>query len=112
VHERLTLTGAEGRLQADLLHFTDPSLFHYFEKFNRYTTLAADEMNAGAARPGMVGLIARPAWTFFRMYVVKRGFLDGMYGFILCLNSAFYVFTKHAKWWERVSKRTSQGART
>jgi len=47
VHEQLILHGATGHLHNDLLHFTDPSLYHYFEKFNRYTSLAAEDMNAG-----------------------------------------------------------------
>jgi len=100
VHERLGLNGKEGRLQSDLLHFTDPSLFHYFEKFNRYTSLAAHELAQGSSRPGASHLLLRPLWTFFRMYFIRLGFLDGAHGFILCANSAFYVFTKYAKWWE------------
>jgi hypothetical protein len=34
------------------------------------------------------------------MYILKRGFLDGMQGFILCVVSSAYVFTKYAKLWE------------
>ena len=43
VHEQLVVEGEIGRLKFDLLHFTDPNLFHYFEKFNRYSSLAAEE---------------------------------------------------------------------
>ncbi len=101
VHERLALKGREGMLQSDLLHYTDPSLFHYFEKFNRYTSLAADEFAGSGSRPGASHLLGRPIWTFVRMYFLRGGFLDGVHGFILCANSAFYVFTKYAKSWER-----------
>lgn len=109
VHERLTLRGKEGKLKTDLLHFTDPSLFHYFEKFNRYTSLAADDRTDHGWRPGAGDLLLRPLWTFFRMYVFKLGFLDGVHGFILCSNSAFYVFTKYAKSWERTKETSSRG---
>ena len=34
-----------------------------------------------------------------KMYVLKRGFLDGLPGLILCGLSACYVFTKYAKLW-------------
>jgi hypothetical protein len=34
------------------------------------------------------------------MFFIKRGFLDGIQGFILAVFSAAYVFTKYAKLWE------------
>jgi hypothetical protein len=71
VHERFEFEGAIGRLRSDLLHYTDPNLWHYLEKFNRYTTLAADEMMEKQTKFGVSQLIVRPAWVFVRMYVVK-----------------------------------------
>ncbi len=101
VHERLVVEGKEGMLHSDLLHYTDPTLKGYFEKFNKYTSLASDEL-AGEGREFDIGQITiRPVWTFFRMYVLRLGFLDGIQGFILCVLSACYVFTKYAKLWER-----------
>ncbi|MEX0602590.1 MAG: glycosyltransferase family 2 protein, partial [Bacteroidota bacterium] len=101
VHERLHIDGTVRRLKADLLHFTDPTLHHYFEKLNRYTGLASDELIATGKRFAIHQLLIRPPWTFLKMYVLKLGFLDGIPGFILCVLSACYVFTKYAKLWER-----------
>jgi len=100
VHERLEVDGQIGRLKSDLLHFTDPNLFHYFEKFNRYTSLAAEELLGQRRKFRFTQLLLRPAWVFIRMYIVRRGFLDGIQGFILSLLSSFYVFVKYAKLWE------------
>ena len=100
VHEKLEIDGKVEKLRSDLLHYTDPNLRHYFEKFNRYTTLAAEELSGGGARFGVGQLVFRPAWVFVRMYFVKLGFLDGIQGFILSVLSACYVFTKYAKLWE------------
>jgi glycosyltransferase involved in cell wall biosynthesis len=100
VHEALTINGNVGELKHDLIHHTDPNLFHYFEKFNRYTSLSAEELFAEGNRASVVHMIVRPWWTFIRMYLLKRGFLDGIQGFILCMLSAAYVFTKYAKLWE------------
>lgn len=100
VHERLEIEAEVGRLRSDLLHFTDPNLWHYFDKFNRYTSLAADELLARGGRYRLSQLIVNPIWVFFRMYFLKMGFLDGVQGFILCALSACYVFTKYAKFWE------------
>ncbi len=100
VHEQIVVDGAVGRLQNDLLHFTDPNLDHYFSKFNRYTSLAAQDLRAAGRRSSLYDLLVRPAFLFFKMYILRRGFLDGMQGFILCVASSCYVFTKYAKLWE------------
>jgi glycosyltransferase involved in cell wall biosynthesis len=100
VHERLLLDGPVSDTRHDLIHLTDPDLAHYFAKFNRYTTLAAQDLR-NAGRTFSVGdLLGRPLFAFVKMYVLKRGFLDGMQGFILCVLSSAYVFTKYAKLWE------------
>jgi len=100
VHEKFEFDGEMGRLRSDLLHFTDPNIKHYLEKFNRYTTLAADEMLEKRTIFRVSQLIVKPVWVFIRMYVVKLGFLDGIQGFILSVLSSCYVFTKYAKLWE------------
>ena len=102
VHEQLVVEGEIGRLKFDLLHFTDPNLFHYFEKFNRYSSLAAEELGEHGQRFDFLQLLVRPPWVFFKMYLIRAGFLDGMQGFILSVLSACYVFTKYAKLWELV----------
>jgi hypothetical protein len=33
------------------------------------------------------------------LYLIRGGFLDGVPGLILCMLTAFYSFTKHAKLW-------------
>jgi glycosyltransferase involved in cell wall biosynthesis len=101
VHERLEIAGEQSELNSDLLHYTDPSLFHYFEKFNKYTSLAAEELVEEQRSFHISHITVRPIWTFIRMYFLKLGFLDGIPGFILCVLSACYVFTKYAKLWEQ-----------
>jgi glycosyltransferase involved in cell wall biosynthesis len=101
VHERLEVQGEIINLQSDLLHYTDPDLKHYFEKFNKYTSLAAEEQVSNDKRFSMIKLVVNPVWIFIRMYFLKLGFLDGIPGLILCVLSANYVFTKYAKLWEK-----------
>ncbi|MBN1397887.1 MAG: glycosyltransferase family 2 protein [Bacteroidetes bacterium] len=110
VHERLEIEGIVVSLKSDLLHYTDPDLKSYFNKFNKYTSLAAEELMDRGKKFSLIKLIANPVWIFFRMYILKRGFLDGIPGFILCVLSANYVFTKYAKLWEH-SKQKEGGNR-
>jgi glycosyltransferase involved in cell wall biosynthesis len=101
VHEQLQMSGEVATARHDLLHYTDPELQHYLEKFNRYTTLAAEDMLAAGRRFSVLDLLVRPPFQFAKMYLFRRGFLDGLHGFILAVLSSAYVFTKYAKLWER-----------
>ncbi|MBI5214622.1 MAG: glycosyltransferase family 2 protein [Ignavibacteriae bacterium] len=100
VHEKVEIAGTFGQLQHDLLHYTDDNLFHYFSKFNNYTSLAAEEMKKSGRNYSLWDVLTRPPFLFFKMYFLRLGFLDGMHGFILSAVSAFYVFVKYGKLWE------------
>jgi glycosyltransferase involved in cell wall biosynthesis len=100
VHEFLEVNGETGKLQNDINHYTDPNIFHYFEKFNKYTSLAANELNDSKKKVGLKDLLLRPTFLFIKMYFLRRGFLDGIHGFILAVFSSTYVFVKYIKLWE------------
>lgn len=102
VHERLDIRGPVGRLKYDILHYTDENLFHYFNKFNRYTSLAVNDMQLSGKKYTLFDILIRPFFIFFKMYFMRLGFLDGMHGLVLSLLSSAYVFTKYAKGMERV----------
>ena len=93
-------SGKVGHLKNDINHFTDPSISHYFEKFNRYTTLASIDLKEKKKSFKLTDIILRPIFIFVKMYIFKLGFLDGVQGFILAVFSSAYVFTKYSKLWE------------
>jgi (heptosyl)LPS beta-1,4-glucosyltransferase len=105
VHEYLIIDDPIGKLKSDLDHFTDPTIEHYFEKFNNYTTLAAEEMVKRGKNYSLINIILRPPLLFIKMYFLKLGFLDGIEGFILASFSSSYVFTKYCKFWWRKKHR-------
>jgi len=100
VHEHLSFQGTAGHLKHDLNHYTDPSINHYFIKFNSYTSLAAKELNEKGKTAGLADILLRPVFLFFKMYIFRLGFLDGLHGLVLAVFSSAYVFTKYAKLWE------------
>lgn len=100
VHEGLEIQGNVGNLKNDLNHFTDPTIEHYFKKFNIYTSLAAKELFNNGRKTSLGDFLIRPLFIFLKMYIFRLGFLDGINGFILALFSSYYVFTKYAKLWE------------
>ncbi|MFA8342283.1 MAG: glycosyltransferase family 2 protein [Rhodothermaceae bacterium] len=100
VHEHLVYEGPAGKLKNDLDHFTDPNIFHYFEKFNKYTSLAAVQLQKRDKKVKLSDIVIRPVYMFIKMYFIRRGILDGTHGLILAMLSSAYVFTKYSKLWE------------
>ena len=45
----------------------------------------------------MARILLDPPWTFFRTFIVRRGFLDGMHGFAIAWMAALYTFLKYTK---------------
>jgi glycosyltransferase involved in cell wall biosynthesis len=105
VHEEVELTGSTSRLRNPILHHTDPSLNHYLAKMNTYTSLATDVLLEEGSFFRLFRLLCNPPFMFLKMYFFKLGFLDGMHGFLLAVLSAFHVFVKYAKLWERERSR-------
>jgi glycosyltransferase involved in cell wall biosynthesis len=97
VHESVQVNGRVGQLQSNLLHFTCSSLSEHLKTMERYTTLAAEEMVSQGRKVGYRHLLFDPPWTFFRSYVLQRGFLDGVEGLAIAYTAAFYNFLKYAK---------------
>lgn len=97
VHESVQVNGTVGHLQSNLLHYTCDSLTQHLETMNRYTTLAAEQLVAEKVRIGWRHLLLDPPWTFFRTYILQRGFLDGVEGLAIAYMAALYNFIKYAK---------------
>jgi hypothetical protein len=62
-----------------------------------YTTLAAQEIAARGLPITYTHLLLNPSWTFFRTYVLKLGFLDGVEGLTIAYMAALYNFVKYSK---------------
>lgn len=105
VHEAVRVAGPVGTLSGDLLHYTYRDTADFVERLNRYSALGAEEMRRQGRRVSLPDLLVRPAFTFFRMLVLRRGFLDGTLGVKLAGLYAMYTFVKYVKAWERVDER-------
>ena len=100
VHESVRADGQVAYLASELQHCAYRDISHHHEVMNRYTTLAARQMHEQGRRAGPLDLALHPPAAFLRNYVLKRGFLDGLPGFIISVMNAHYVFLKFAKLWE------------
>lgn len=97
VHEKVIADSAPGRLSGDLLHESAESIDDYVAKQNRYTSMQAERDFAQGKRVTVPRMLASPLARFFRFYVIKGGFLDGIAGFAHIAIGAWASFLKYAK---------------
>ena len=99
VHERPVLRaapdarGAVGRLEADIEHHPCSDLGQFLARHNRYTTLSALEWRRSGAPPAALSRRLRKTW--WKAYVKKQGFREGMHGLVF---SFFYAGVDALKW--------------
>ena len=99
VHEELHVKGNTARLKNVFIHHPYKNLETYFDKFNKYTTLAAEQMFNRGRRVSWLRVLLTVPFEFTRRYVFQAGFLDGARGLIWATFAGFYVFAKYAKLW-------------
>jgi glycosyltransferase involved in cell wall biosynthesis len=105
VHESVQVDGRIGHLHSDILHFTCNSMSEHLKTMDRYTTLAAEQLVAQKTHIGWSKLLCDPPWTFFRSFILKRGFLDGVEGLTIAYMAALYNFAKYVKALNMSSRR-------
>lgn len=97
VHEKVLYAVTPGALEGDLLHDSAEDLARYLEKQNRYTTLAAEQLYERGRSAGAFALFASPVVRFFKFYVLRLGFLDGIAGLVHICIGCMNSYLKYAK---------------
>lgn len=86
-----------GRLTGDLLHESDANIASRYFTINKHSTAAARHLFAKGKKSNWASILFKPAARFLSEYVIKTGFLDGFYGFVVALSSAHYVYLREVK---------------
>ncbi len=97
VHEKVVVDGPTAHMTSELLHYSYVNLDDYFEKFNRYTTMGAEEAYRKGAAAGWFDLVVKPPVAFIKHFISKQGFRDGLEGFLISVLSSIAVMVKYAK---------------
>lgn len=84
-------------LEGDLLHWAYYTYEEHIQKVNNYSTLGAQEYFNAGKKSGPFSPILHSRWAFFKSYFLKRGFLDGYYGFVISNLTAYKIFLKYIK---------------
>lgn len=100
VHEGWRPTDASepiGMLKGDILHYSFPDISTHLRKIEHYSDAGARYDVARGKQASLFKLLFAPRWAFIQSYLLRGGFLDGYYGYVVCKNSAFAAYAKYTK---------------
>ncbi len=105
-HDHVKIEGRTQNLQGDLYHYSYRNMAEHIRTINFFTDIASREKQKSRVRHPLVRMLVQPPFKFFKMYILKQGFREGVAGLIIAILGMFYVFLKYAKLWElRLNKR-------
>lgn len=97
VHETVELNGRVGRLDNPLEHRSFHTVADFIRKADAYSTLGARLMREKGRRSSAFKALSHGLFTFFKTYVLRRGFLDGRAGVLIAVSNAVGVFYRYMK---------------
>ncbi len=100
-HETARVDGKVDTLSGELLHYTKRDLSDHHRVLERYASLAAKYKVEHGGKAGASSIFFGPIGAFLRTFILKQGFRDGIRGLIISMFTAYGVFLKTAKVWER-----------
>lgn len=89
VHEKVILTGASAQLESPMLHYAYETIEQFITKQNRYSSLGS--------KHNFLKALLNPTWTFFKLFILKGGILEGWRGYIIAKLYSQYTFWKYIK---------------
>jgi hypothetical protein len=79
-------------LKGDLLHYTLYDVNQHIRQIHFFSDITAKDAYQKGKKGSLWATIFSPGVRFMRLYFLKAGFLDGYYGFIICVISAYAKF--------------------
>ena len=100
VHEFIREEGLKSSLiKGEVKHFPYASISDFIIKLDRYSSEFAKD-NVGKKHSSPLKAILNAKYSFFRTYILKRGFLDGYAGLVIAFSHMATNFYKYMKLYE------------
>jgi glycosyltransferase involved in cell wall biosynthesis len=97
VHESIDVDGETGYLRNPILHYTYKDTKDFLGRMETYARLGAKELHRNGRRAYITDILLRPFATFVRMYFLRLGFLDGIFGLKLACLYSLYTYRKYSE---------------
>ena len=100
VHETVVMdSNSISNIDEIMLHYPFPTINIHINKINHYSQLGAENLFNKNKKTTLIYAVFSGIVKFIKMYLIKKGFLDGKEGFVLAVLSGFNSTLKYFKLW-------------
>ncbi|GAA3618709.1 glycosyltransferase family 2 protein [Flavivirga jejuensis] len=106
-HDRYTLKKGlkAGKLKGDLLHWIYRDYSEHILKVENFSSIAAQAYFDLGKKSSLWKILFNPTWAFFKAYFLRLGFLDGLNGLVICVQTFNVTFLKYIKLYRLQKKK-------
>lgn len=100
VHPKITLQGKKVVLTHAIVHYSFKDIRDMVDRFNAYTTRRALDLLENPVKQSMARNIKRIFSRFFKCYVQRRGYQEGVYGLLNGIFAGLFPLVSYLKYLE------------
>jgi len=108
LHENLKIDGPVADIGVEVYHYTLNSIAQFMQKCNLFSDAESEVFLKENPTVDMKEIKYRLTWKslklFWKLYVKKKGYKDGMYGLVWCILNVIAPQIRWLKIWERAVK--------
>ena len=78
-------------------HFVDSSISDMIRRLDNYSTLRARDLRESKKKTTLKGNIRRFFSRFFKCYILRKGYREGGYGFLIAVFAGLYPIISYLK---------------
>lgn len=98
VHPHLHVSGRQGPdLKTPITHYVDEGISDMLMRLDRYTDLRARDLVEKGEIGSFPNMVRKIFSRFWKCYVLRRGYRENSYGFVIALCAALYPVLSHLK---------------
>lgn len=103
-HEKAIVSGKVKRLKGFIYHYTYRDMNHQVQALQKHAQIAAESLHRQSCRARVFNLLLNPAFRFFKFYILKKGFLEGLPGLTVAVLESYYTYLKYLTLWQLQKK--------
>lgn len=103
VHETWRIRGSYDELINPLFHTPHQSVREFVKDVDMYSTLRTEELAEAGIKSSFFAILIYPFMKFILNYIFKRGYRDGIPGFLYAMTMSFHSFLVRAKLYLRTN---------
>ena len=97
IHPKVTLKGARRWLKSPMEHYVDDDISDMIRRLDRYSSMRARDLRDSGQIGGLLNNVRRLISRFLKCYVMRKGYREGGYGFLIALFAGLYPLLSYLK---------------